>query len=210
MTSASSVWPLPATPAMPTISPARTSKETPRTAGKRRSSRAQRSRTSSTVLPEQGLTRAPIEIHDAADHHLDELQLGQPGRPARRDLLAVAKDGHRVRHLHHLFEMMRNEEHRHALGDETAERLKKLPAFLRRQHGRRLVENDDACPAHQNLEDFDALLDADREEPDPLGGIDPQAELLRERRRPLDLGGMVDQAAFADFDAEEDVLRHRQ
>ena len=66
--------------------------------------------TSSTVSPERRLARPAIEIHDAADHHLDELGLGQPGRPPRRDLLAVAKDGHRVGDLHHLFEMMRDED----------------------------------------------------------------------------------------------------
>ena len=76
--------------------------------------------------------------------------------------------------------MMRDEEHRHALGDEAAERLEQLAAFLRRQHRRRLVEDDDARAAHQHLQDFDALLDADREQPDALGRIDLQPELLRD------------------------------
>ena len=49
--SISSVWPLPSTPAMPTISPARTSKETPRTFSMPRSSDTWRSRTSSRTSP---------------------------------------------------------------------------------------------------------------------------------------------------------------
>ena len=49
--SISSVWPLPSTPAMPTISPARTWKVTPRTASRSRSSSTCRSSTSSSGSP---------------------------------------------------------------------------------------------------------------------------------------------------------------
>ena len=49
--SISSVWPLPSTPAMPTISPARTSKEMPRTLAMPRSSLTWRSSTASRTSP---------------------------------------------------------------------------------------------------------------------------------------------------------------
>ena len=49
--SISSLWPLPSTPARATISPARTLKDTSRTAGRSRSSLTSRLRTSSSVSP---------------------------------------------------------------------------------------------------------------------------------------------------------------
>ena len=49
--STNSVWPLPCTPAMPRISPARTLKETPSTATRPRSSSTRRSSTRSTSSP---------------------------------------------------------------------------------------------------------------------------------------------------------------
>ena len=64
--------------------------------------------------------------------------------------------------------------------DEAAQGLEQFPAFLRRQHCGRLVEDDGAGASHQHLQDFDALLDADREQPDALGRIDLQAEPLRQ------------------------------
>ncbi len=54
----SSLCPLPSTPAMPTISPARTVIESPRTASSPRSSRTHRSRTDSTVSPGCAAPRA--------------------------------------------------------------------------------------------------------------------------------------------------------
>ena len=173
ITSASSVWPLPATPAMPTISPARTSKRhtgaAPAAGGRRApTGRAPRA----PVSPLRRLARPPVEADRAADHHLHELGFLQAGRRTRRYLLAVPQHGHRVGHLHHLFEMMRDEDHRHALRDEAAQRLEELAALLRREHRRRLVEDDDARAAHQHLQDLDALLDADRKQADALGRID--------------------------------------
>ena len=73
---------------------------------------------------------------------------------------------------------MRDEDDSHALADETAKGLEELAAFLRRQHRRWLVEDDDAGPSDKHLEDLDALLDADRQQPDAFSGIDLQAELL--------------------------------
>ena len=94
--------------------------------------------------------------------------------------------------------------------DEAAQGLEELAAFLRRQHRRRLVEDDDARAADQHLEDLDALLDADGEQPDALGRIDLKAELPGQRRGLLDLGSVVDQPVRQYLHAEEDVVGDRQ
>ena len=66
------------------------------------------------------------------------------------------------------------------LRDEAPQGLEQLAALLRGEHRGRLVEDDDAGAAGENLEDLDALLDADRKQADPLGRVDPQAELARQ------------------------------
>ena len=126
--------------------------------------------------------RPAVEADLSADHHAHQLVLAEFGRRARRHLLAVAQHRHRVGDLHHLFQMVRNEDHRHALRHEAAQRLEQFAALLWRQHRGRLVEDDGARAAHQHLQDFDALLYADREQPDALGRIDLQPEPLATAR----------------------------
>ena len=83
--STSSSWPLPATPAMPRISPARISRSTPRTTSLPRSSW-----TWSLLIVEDRRGRmrlAPVdrELDAATDHELGEVLLGRlAGRRARR------------------------------------------------------------------------------------------------------------------------------
>ena len=157
-----------------------------------------------------GRTRTTIERDRAPNHHLHEIGFRQLRRRPGRDLATVPEHSHHIGNLHHLLEVMRDEEHSHALADEPAQRLEKLPALLRRQYGRRFVEDDGASAADEHLQDLDALFDADGKGCDPFARIDLQAELSGERRRPVDLGVTIDKAALADFHAEKDVVGDRQ
>ena len=74
--STSSLWPLPATPATPTISPARTSNETPRTASSLRSSMTWGSSTSKEWLARGGRLLVDPKHDVAANHHPGEALLG--------------------------------------------------------------------------------------------------------------------------------------
>ena len=70
--SISSDWPLPATPAMPTISPARTSKETSSTMVTPRESLTVRFFTDSFTAAGLGLALLDAQQHAAADHQLGQ------------------------------------------------------------------------------------------------------------------------------------------
>ena len=80
--------------------------------------------------------------------------------------------------------------------------------LLRREHRRRLVENQDARAAVERLEDFDALALADREIGDARVGIDGEAELLggleQSRARLAPARERLPQRLGADQDIVED------
>src|SRR5215475_12724497 len=92
--SSSSDWPLPATPATPTISPRRTVKLTPRTRSTPRPSFTTRSVTSSSGSPAWPLVHA--QAHGTAHHELGELLRGRRGRRRGRDNPSLAHCGHDV------------------------------------------------------------------------------------------------------------------
>ena len=112
--STSSVWPLPSTPAMPTISPARTASERPRTASRPRSSRTHRSLHREHRLA--GVRRRPrdVEQHLAADHQLGEAALARALAVDRRDLLAAPQHRDAVGDLEHLVQLVRDQDDRRA------------------------------------------------------------------------------------------------
>ena len=63
-----------------------------------------------------------------------------------------------------------------AVGGHRANRLEQGVRLLRREHRRRLVEDEDARVLVQRLENLDPLLLAERELPDPGARIDREAE----------------------------------
>ena len=94
---------------------------------------------------------------------------------------------------------MADEDDARALRREAAQDGEDLLGLLRRQHGGRLVEDEDARLAVERLEDLDALLLADRQAADLGVGVDLEAELLG--RAPDPPAGLVP--------VEEDGVRHR-
>ncbi len=65
----------------------------------------------------------------------------------------------------------------------TLQHREQLIGLGRRQHGGRLVEHEDLGPAHQRLQDLDALLQPDRELADDGVGIDFQRIFFRQPRQ---------------------------
>src|ERR1700687_5511403 len=118
-----------------------------------------------------------VKTDGVADHHLNQLRLAQSGDGAHANLFAKAKYGHRIGHLHHLLQMMRDEKHSHTLRHEGAQRPKEFSTLLRRKHRRRLVEDDGSRAANQDLQNFDPLLDPDRQESHALVWIDLEPKL---------------------------------
>ena len=101
--------------------------------------------------------------HLAPDHQPRQALLGRAGGVERLDLLAAAQHGDPVGDLEHLVELVGDEDDRLALGGEAADDREELLRLLRRQHGRRLVEDEDVGAAIERLQDLDALLLADRD-----------------------------------------------
>ena len=119
--SISSAWPLPSTPGDPTISPARTSRDKPRTTSRPRSSWTTRSATWSSGSP--GLAGRLVDRQDdlAADHELGELASVAPARGLGADRLAAAQHRDPVGDVEHLVELVGDEDDRRALRGEAAQ-----------------------------------------------------------------------------------------
>jgi hypothetical protein len=66
-----------------------------------------------------------------------------------------------------------------ALVRQGAQEGEELIGLIGRQDGGRLVENQDVGPAHQRLQDLDALLETHGERADDGIGIDGEAVVLR-------------------------------
>ena len=103
---------------------------------------------------------------------------------------------------------MGDEHDRRAALDERAHDRDELLGLLRREDGRRLVEDEDVGLAIQRLEDLDALPDADREVLDERIGVDLEPVALRDLDDPGSRGATVERAdrPARVLHAEHDVL----
>ena len=180
ITSSSSRCPLPSTPAIPTISPAWTTRSMPRRAGTPRSSAASTSRSASrgSRCPAERVATTLFEV--AADHQPPERpSIGRAGRHGR-DQPSAAQHRDAIGEAQHLVELVADEDDRAAIGREAAQHGQKLVHLLRGQHGRRLVEDQDLGAAIERFQDLDALLLADRQAVDTCVRIDREAVAPRE------------------------------
>ena len=101
-------------------------------------------------------------------------------RGGRADDLAAAQHGDRVAHGDRLAQLVGDEDDRRAGGREVAHDLEQLVGLGRREHGGRLVEDQDVGLPVQRLEDLDALLRADGEVLDQRRRVDDEAVLAGE------------------------------
>ena len=199
---------MPATPAMPRISPARTSKLMPLTRGTPWSPATTRSRTSSTgsrgragAFSTRSSTLRPT-ISSASSSLLVSAVLRcatiGPG----------AHDADLVGHRHDLAQLVGDQDDGAALRLEVAQDAEEMVGLLRRQHAGGLVEDQDVRAAEERLEDLDPLLHADRQARHRRVEVDLEAVVALERR---DLGrarsAPVGQGEAA-LGAEQQVLEH--
>ena len=145
--------------------------------------------------------------HRAPDHHADHLVDRQPVDGPGRDDLPVLHHGHPVGDAQNLFEPVRNVDDADALGTQPRDDLMQPLGVLRREHRRRLVEDDDLDLARQRLGDLDHLLMRDGERAGPQRGIDVETERGDQfGSAPPERAPGNNRSQFA----EKDVLRHRQ
>src|SRR5262245_13695631 len=134
------VLPAPFEPMMPTNSPARTSRSTPRTASMR---------PYATLRPSTLSSASLIAARSASlrRHRLPGCKLGAAGaeigldhlrivlhlrRAARRDHAAIVEDGDMIRHGHHHLHVMLDQDHGHAVvGEQPDQRLEVLDLTVR-------------------------------------------------------------------------------
>ena len=187
-TSTSSVWPLPLTPATPTISPAPTLIDDLVEA-------------SDTVAFECDVTQlehrrgvgrrvsgggdsGPIDFRperrrhhriggvDVADHQLGELAGVERADRLRRHDAAPSQHRDAIGDGDDLAQLVRDEHDADALGAQPADRAEQCVDVQRGEHGGRLVEDQHATVVMERLEDLDALALADRQLLDASIGVD--------------------------------------
>ena len=145
--------------------------------------------------------------HDLAAHH-------QVGHVAHADVGDLARGNHApaahhadaVRHFLYFKQLVRDQHDGAAIGGQIAYDVVELTYFLRGEHGGRFIKHEDARVALQGLQDFNALLHADRNVGDDLQRIDRQAIVLRQVADRLGLLRRVDETQLPWLDAEHDVL----
>ena len=166
--SASSRWPLPATPATPTISPSRIANETSLTAVWPRSPAT----VSPVYLERPDVRQLPRLLERSCDVDLaPDHQRGEGARRGgcgvdRRDRPAAAQHGHAIGDGLHLVELVRDEDDGLALVGHRAQGSEERLGLLWREHRGRLVHDQNPGVAIERLQDLDPLLLADRELPD--------------------------------------------
>ena len=94
--------------------------------------------------------------------------------------------------------------------DQAAHDREELVDLARRQHGRRLVEDQDVGFAEQRLQQLDSLLLADREVLDLGVGVDAEPVALAELHDPPAGGLEVEHRSAAQLVAQHDVLGDRE
>ena len=172
-------WPLPATPAMATISPARSSQrhavEQRPAAGRLPTVASRSSQHGGAGRARRGRVR---HLHLAPHHRLGQQRLvgacrRQHGHQPPARSTAMRCDTRSTSSSLWLMKMIAS-----PAFDQLAQRGEQRLALLRRQHRGRLVEDQDARAAVQRLQDLDPLALAHRQVADARVRVDGQAEAL--------------------------------
>ena len=175
ITSASSLWPLPATAAIPRISPERTWSETPRRAGTPLSPSASTFSTRQDHVARRQQVRSWLPSTSRPTISWASLGFVDPGgRKACGRHLAAAHDGDAVGDREHLVQLVADEDDAAPRRGHRPQRPEQLVDLLRRQDRGGLVHDQDAGTAIEHLQDLHPLLLADGQLPD-LGAAGPRA-----------------------------------
>ena len=120
-----------------------------------------------------------IQVDLLADHHFRQLCFIRFSSVDRGNMLAPAQDRDPVADLHHLVELVGNNDNTLAVFLHPAQHVKQAGNLLGRQHGRRFVQDQDIRAAVQHLDDFHCLLLGNRHVIDFLGRIQLEAVPFR-------------------------------
>ena len=206
--SRSSDWPLPATPATPRISPSRNDER--HAVDARDAAVIAHHKVPRFQSNRARVRRAFFDPQDdlAPDHRVGELGRRRAGGIEGRDHLAAPHHRDAIGQRHDLAQLVGDEDDGLVLALEDAQHLEQLVGFGRRQHRRRLVEHEDFGAADQRLEDFNSLLQADRQFADNGVGIDDEAIFAAQFAKPLaDRAGALGEQRAA-LGAEHHVFEH--
>ena len=123
-----------------------------------------------------GSRRRSLQHHLLSDDQRDQLLGRDVGDPFATHGDAVAKHGDPVTHLHHLVDAMRDEEDRHAALAELAKHREQASHLVRRQAGRRLVQDDGGRVVGESGSDCDhgAGRNRQRGHLPPYVDVDPE------------------------------------
>ena len=190
---------------MPSTSPARASNDTSLTTRWPRGSMTLMPSARSTGAPGTAESLPTVSWTSRPTMSWPALLAG--GRWGGPDHLATPDDTDPVADRLHLAELVGDEDDGGALRLEAAHDAHQLVDLLRRQHRRRLVEDQDLRVAGEGLDDLDPLLHTDRDVLDEGIRIDPQLVALRELAHLTTSGLAVEHPeAPGPFVTEHDVL----
>ena len=99
----------------------------------------------------------------APDHRVGEFRRRGLRGIEGRDHLSAPHDRHPVGQIHDLAQFVGDEDDGLVLALEHAQHFEQLVGLGGRQHRGRLVQHEDLGAAHQRFQDFDPLLQADRQ-----------------------------------------------
>src|SRR6478735_10027703 len=146
------------------------------------------------------------DLELAADHQLDQLELGGVLDHPLLDQLAVAEDRHPVRDLVDLVQEVGDEDDGDAVLAQGAHHREELLDLVGVQARGGLVEDEDPRVDIHGPGDRDQLLHRDRVLPEHRGGVDVEAEPLEGGPGPAVHRPEVDAAEPAGLAAEQHVL----
>jgi hypothetical protein len=144
-----------------------------------------------------------------ADHQPRQVARGQRADvESARDHRAATQHRHPVGDAAHFFELVADQDYGAAFGGDLTQRAHQVLGLLWRKDCRRLVEDENGRTALQRLEDLDALLFANRQQPHRTRRVDLQVIA------PAKLPGLADESARVQTkrharQAEQQVLGDR-
>ena len=139
-----------------------------------------------------------------SDHHVGQALLVRVLGQHVADVLALSQDRDAVGNFEHLVQLMRDDDQRLSVLLHVAHDGEQLVRLLRRQNGRRLIEDQDIRAAVQNLDDFHGLLLRHRHIVHLLVRIDVEAVLVADF---LDaLARLLEVQPSLVLESEDDVL----
>ena len=149
-----------------------------------------------------------VQAHRPAHHHVGKSLGVGLGCIDGADVLALAQDGHLVGDVHHLVELVSDDDDGLAVGLHIAQDGEELVGLLGGENRGGLIQNEDVGAPVEDLDDLHRLLLGDRHIIDLLARVDIEAILFADG---LDIPGHRFPVQLTlPLQTQDDVLRGRQ